>query len=81
MITHVAININGMICSMPKPARHHDLLTRLEGASKGHLHDQGFLRNGHHFLSRTQAKRYAVQCKQIKSADMICSTLTSEDLW
>lgn len=84
-ITHVAIDFDGQVFSLPKPARHHEVIMKIvettdfdrvpASARQGFLHpDTGS------FITRKQAAKVAKKRGQI---DKLISPplLTSEDLW
>lgn len=62
--------------------RHPDIL--MDMYKKGIVYDkitqvQGFMTDDFRFLDRVQAKKYAIECGQIKESEF--SELYSEDLW
>lgn len=84
MITHVAIRKNGVVCSMPKPYRHADIINRAElklHNNPDHLIFQGFLRDGREFLTREESLTHANECNQLLPGKNPGRILTSEDVW
>jgi hypothetical protein len=88
-ITHVAVRVDGVVWSLPKPFRHHHIIrviADLTGAthidcseSRG---DQGFLDANGQYLDRKHALARALTLKQVLNEDDIrCGMLFSEDLW
>ena len=73
MIVAAALQIEGMTISMPKPARHGDIIARF-GADG----DQGFLTSAGTFAHRRLAHRIAFKAGQVATMD---GELFSEDLW
>lgn len=95
MIVSAAIKINGAVISMPRPARHADILRQIKG-----LHDpydrpgwsyeveiQGFITDQGEFLNRRQAYDHAIRCEQgtpnrrTSPGNYQGEELYSEDLW
>lgn len=80
MITHVAIRYEGKIHSLPRPARHHDVIRKIGGISGPDV--QGFLTESGVFLNRREALFYALEHGQIQHPSEVRScALYSEDLW
>lgn len=86
-IIAAAIRHGDLIISMPKPARHHDIINRFV-AIEDHIIvspiDQGFLTNKGQFLERKEAKQHAITCNQKFRDDyepFRSNDLFSEDLW
>jgi hypothetical protein len=73
MIVAAALRIDGVTYSMPKPARHADLIGRL-----GMDGEQGFLTSSGTFAHRRLAHRIAFKAGQVATMD---GELFSEDLW
>jgi hypothetical protein len=78
---------DGQVFSLPKPARHGDVMSMLgtietEHGTKWALHDgeQGFVDEEGRFYNRKQARAHAFRCGQ-HTGELIGSILTSEDLW
>lgn len=97
MITHVAIRFQGKVYFLPKPHRHHHVITKiLIETDVSHvdvpLEDEGFLDDDlglprqidlpGMFLNRRQALMRAELYKQIKDHSKVrAGMLTSEDVW
>lgn len=90
MIVAAAIRRNGLIFTMPRPARHHTILNHM--AQKEEIDaidvEQGFLTNDGQYASREEAFVTARRCQQIdvdksRSSGMSWGQrhLFSEDLW
>lgn len=85
-ITSCAVHHDGLIYSMPKPARHIDILAKLDalGLSEVVLSGtQGFLTNLGTFVRREPARRIALSAGQVLESKLTISTreLFSEDMW
>lgn len=83
-ITHVAIKLNGIIHSLPKPNRHHHIIRQIyeeTGKPVRGKDIQGFLDNEGNFLSRIEAMKVAVEANQILENSLVLSELYSENLW
>lgn len=90
MITHVAIRFNGVIYSLPKPNRHHNVIrhiidtfwTELKYVD-AHGDDQGFLDNAGVYHTRESALKVAVDAGQVKpdALGIKLGELYSEDIW
>lgn len=82
MITHVAIEQNGVIYSLAKPKRHSDIINSVPEKEvpswKGSI--QGFIDDNGTFLTREEAFIVTMQIGQIKGSS-ISDRLFSEDLW
>lgn len=97
MIIAAAIKIAGVVCFIPAPARHHDVLRGLldgfvSRTDRGYLEEtQGFVTDSGIFLNRIEAMKHALECEQgTPRRDKILATgyraydgdeLFSEDLW
>ncbi|MNK14308.1 hypothetical protein D3C87_324120 [compost metagenome] len=97
MIIAAAIKIADVVCFIPNPARHHNVLHSLmesftSRTDKGYMQEtQGFLTDTGVFLDRTEAMKHALECGQgTPRRDRILATgyrayngdgLYSEDLW
>jgi len=88
-ITHVAIRVDGVVWSLPKPFRHHNIIrlvcdltgTKFVDCSESRG-DQGFLDANGVYLDRKAALARALALKQVKDEDDIrAGMLFSEDLW
>ena len=87
MITHVAIQFRGVLYSLPKPNRHHHIIsnivmeTGVDYVSFGES-IQGFLDDQGNFLNRKQALRHALLNNQVLDKKKVfAGDLTSENLW
>lgn len=81
MITHVAIVIQGVTHSLPKPNRHHHIIHQIASESGGSVSGkQGFLDDQGNFLDRIEALRHAIACGQITQGKW-GGQLYSEDVW
>lgn len=83
MIVASAIRGNGLVLTLPKPARHHDIIRAAIFAGVETLKgaEQGFLTSDGEFLTRKSALVHALACDQVRGGKTIGSVLTSEDLW
>ena len=84
MITEVAIKVNDKIYSLPRPARHVDVIQHFN-IKWNTPRIEGFLDDGHLFVDRVEAMRIAKMCKQPLIDfwnDLDAATeLYSENLW
>ena len=79
MITQAAVKLGGVIYTLPKPARHHDILHDMyQKLGRAPLAEQGFLNDNGDFLNRTEAAKEALKCAQIAKE---VTVLFSENLW
>lgn len=80
MIVAAAIERNGLVFSMPAPARHHHILHHMSKVEEIDALDveQGFLTSMGIFVRRRQARRIAWKSGQISTDG---PELFSEDLW
>ncbi len=74
----------GGVHSVPIPGRHHDVIKQMRDAGytgrvRGDM--QGFVLSDGRFVMRKAAEALAKKNGQLGQANMIASTLTSEDLW
>lgn len=85
MIVAAAIKIGDIICSMPPPNRHHNIIHSLSGQFSliRVFGKQGFVDHEGTFKTRKEAYKEAVRCGQIKDGDGYNKNtgLFSEDLW
>lgn len=81
-IIAAACELDGLIYTMPPPARHHDIVYKMpEGAARLAC-EQGFLTSTGRFLDRTVARYMAIDMKQVKDMSVLHPRhLFSEDLW
>lgn len=93
-IVAAAVRVNHCVCSMPAPARHHDVLRQING-----LYDpeprpdwtfeqetQGFITDAGVFLDRREAMQHVITCRQkmirrVGPGHYQGDELYSEDLW
>lgn len=68
MIVAAALRVGHLVCSMPPPARHHDVIHQMSGSGicdEDMEHAiQGFLTDGGEFLGRRDALSHARECGQ-----------------
>lgn len=76
IIVAAAISYNGLICTMPQPARHHHILHQSEYSSS----EEGFLTSEGRFVDRKKAAELAIKAGQIDQLRWP-PYLYSEDLW
>jgi hypothetical protein len=91
MIVAAAIRIGKLVCSVPRPGRHHDVIRACAksgmptpiGVMPGLEDEQGFIDHEGNFLSRKQAALHVVKCGQPLRSSHINHRLGlfSEDLW
>jgi hypothetical protein len=93
MIIAAAIKIADVVCFIPKPARHHNVLHSLSKSFKGRTDRgyteevQGFLTDEGEFLDRLDAMGHCLNCGQtfvgrIRNPNSYMGPeLFSEDLW
>lgn len=91
MIVAAAIKFGEVICYVPKPGRHHNVLHGLHNnhskRTKGYeVEVQGFITDDGTFLNRTNAMLHVIDCKQtmqrrIGPGYYAGDELYSEDLW
>lgn len=73
MIVAAAIRIDKLICSLPRPYRHHDILRGINGLYEDRnryrgtfeSETQGFIDHDGNFLNRTEAYDHCIECGQI----------------
>lgn len=83
-IVAAACRLDGLIYSLPAPARHGHILELFsQHYPAGALCcEQGFLTSAGRFLDRTVARHMAIDAKQVKDMSVLHSReLFSEDLW
>lgn len=87
MITHVAIRFKGIIYSLQKPNRHHNVIQKIVELTHvdtvdAHGNDQGFLDDTGKYLNRKEALEVAKASDQLRSDRPIWNNeLFSENLW
>lgn len=80
MIVAAAIRVNGLILSLPRPYRHHDIIKHAADLRiKELLSDQGFLTSDGEYVDRTRGKAIAIEAGQKFLSERY--QLFSEDLW
>jgi ABC-type sugar transport system substrate-binding protein len=82
VIVSAAVRLkNGLILSLPRPARHHDIIQQAaEAGITDVLTDQGFLTSDGEYVGRKKAKEIATEAGQ-KFLIHWGHQLFSEDLW
>ena len=84
MIVAVAIRFNELICHMPPPCRHSDVIKGCADAKMPLpiVGEQGFMTSSGKFLDRQEAALHAVTHDQVPRAKIHSNgKLYSEDLW
>lgn len=76
-IVAAAIEQGGIVFSLPRPARHHDIILTLPSRIRGR---QGFVTDAGRFVDRWEARGIAVASGQVVMP-MHATLLFSEDLW
>lgn len=82
-IVAAAIRVGGIVYSVPRPGRHHDVfkaMTEREAAAS-RLEDQGFVTSTGRFVNRAEAADLARAANQLIREPTPADTLTSEDVW
>lgn len=85
-IVAAAIMYSGKVWTLPKPARHHDIIKNIfdktgEMAGNSKMM-QGFLDVHGTFIGRKEALRIALAARQVKNeSEVRAGMLFSEDLW
>jgi hypothetical protein len=89
-IVAAAIKFGDLVCWLPAPARHHDILRAVKRVFHGRtdegfrLEVQGFMTDDGRFLGREEAYSHAHNCKQLlerKPGQYNGIELFSEDVW
>lgn len=84
-VVAAAVKVNGLVHSLPAPARHHDVIgyiVRLKLAPKPVYGIQGFVTSTGRFVDRKTAAYMAVRAGQVEEAKLRRrDMLFSEDLW
>lgn len=85
-IDAAAIRYKGVIHTLPRPARHADIIHQLH--AEGGLEDepvrgrdQGFVTSRGRFVNRSEAARIAIRAGQTQKLNFQPGLLFSEDLW
>lgn len=88
MIKQAAIFVDGEIWTLPRPARHHNIIMAINDVRKTagetiiRAHgEQGFIDDSGVFLDRKQARSHAELCDQLTKPLIAPPNLFSEDLW
>lgn len=79
-----AIWHQGVVYSVPRPGRHHDVVRMMNekhGLGPGALRHQGFVTSAGRFVDRKEANLIARAADQIKVKTAPDHILFSEDLW
>lgn len=82
-IVAAAIKEGNMVCSVPKPGRHHDVIREMarSGVPIPIAGQQGFLTSEGHFVNRYEARDIARMAGQILTKTGNPDQLFSEDVW
>lgn len=82
-IDRVAIIYNGVIYSLPRPNRHHDVIRHIHEVTGATTidGDQGFMTNDGQFVGRRQARLIAERSGQLLPRASKGKELYSEDVW
>lgn len=82
-IVAAAIKQGNMVCSVPKPGRHHDVIREMarSGIPIPIVGEQGFLTSDGRFVNRYEAKDIANLAGQILAKHGNLAQLFSEDVW
>jgi hypothetical protein len=81
MIVAAAIEQNGKVYSLPKPARHSHIVEKIiRETGKPVTGVYGFVDELGNFYNRVDAAQHAIGCKQLKKIPRP-PNLYSEDLW
>lgn len=82
-IVCAAIRHNGVIYSVPRPGRHHNVCQLMfeNGLPTEAMREQGFLTSEHRFVNRYEAAAIARAAGQIVREPTPPDMLTSEDVW
>lgn len=82
-IVAAAIKEGNMVCSVPKPGRHHDVIRAMatSGIPIPIVGQQGFLTSEGHFVNRYEARDIARMAGQILAKTGNPDELFSEDIW
>lgn len=82
-IDRAAIKHAGLIHSVPRPGRHHNVIREMAKAGFGPecMHAQGFVTDLGRFVDRVEGLRVATKAEQICNKTGCAHELFSEDLW
>ena len=83
MILAAAIRHDGIVYSVPKPGRHHNVIRIMNRRGMGPetMREQGFLTNTGRFVDRKEACLIARAADQIMLKTEPVGLLFSEDVW
>lgn len=83
IIVAAAIKQDGMVCSVPRPGRHHHIIRQMAtaGIPIPITGEQGFLTSDGLFVGRKIARTIAEAAGQIASKHGNPNELYSEDIW
>lgn len=78
-----AICVEGIVYSVPRPGRHHDVFKVMprQQALSSHIDDQGFVTSTGRFVDRKEAAEIARAANQLIREPTPSYMLTSEDVW
>ena len=78
-------DIDGKVWSLPRPARHHDVIRSMREAGYvgpvNGVDQQGFVLSDGRYCRRKAAWHVAEDAGQLKNGKMVGPQLTTEDLW
>ena len=92
-IVAAAIKKDGVIWTLPRPARHHNIIFAMNDVGKSKAREnktsflieahgkQGFIDGEGNFLNREDAAKRAILCGQLTKPLIAPPNLFSEDLW
>lgn len=82
-IVAAAVRHDGLVCSLPPPARHHDVLHMManNGIPQDEQTVQGFMTDSGRFVNRVEACQIADAAGQIINKTYPLYELFSEDVW
>ena len=83
-IERAAISYGGVVYSVPRPGRHHNvirLMVEESGLGPDCMHCQGFITSFGRFVDRYEAVKIASNAGQIKYKTFPLTQLFSEDVW
>lgn len=82
MIVAAAIEYEGVVYTLPKPMRHHNIIKymRDKGLPRKSVRNQGFVTNDGKFVDRLEGAAIALASGQIEELSYP-PNLFSEDLW
>lgn len=81
-IETAAVRVGGVVFTLPRPNRHHNILWWLSvlGVRPHHTHDQGFVLSNGFYVDRETAALIAMASGQVERL-IAAPNLYSEDLW